>query len=795
MSARCFAVLIFVRTCVVLTILLSSAERGGAQSATFAGTAQHTSQYSSPAQHLSRVRWRSPIDLRSTSALSHYGAPLVTPSNTVITAVLTASNSFEIKAFEGETGTQKYTLTTDYILPNHSWVPVYQAVLAEGPFGTRLYYAGAGGTVYYVDDPDGNNPSIPVQQCFYTELGNYLTNLTGFTNTVFINTPITASTNGVIYFGFRIQGTAHAPLSTNQSGFARIDPYGNSTYVLAATAANDPQIGRDSHNCAPALSHDGSTLYVVVKSFTTSSYAYLLGLDSGTLATKYSVQLKDPRNGNFATVSENATSSPMVGPDGDVYFGVLANPNNGSRGFLLHFNADLGLEKTPSGFGWDYTPAVVPSSMVPSYSGTSSYLLFSKYNNYAGNADGDGVNRIALLDPNATQIDPHPTASGLVEMREVMTASGCTPDSNHLSGTYPYAVREWCINSAAVNPSTQSIFAPSEDGRLYRWDLSANALTETITLGQGIFTPYVPTVIGPDGAVYTINNRTLFSVGNLTNVAIGIYSSAPDLTSVVAGQPVTFTAVVTNLDNSPLQPSGTVTFQDLTYEGIMATNITLAADVALTNGLASVTTSNLSAGSNFLGNHFITATYSGDAEYSEGSATLVQKIHASATRTTLASFPGPPGSNTVVCTAIVAAELSNELQPTGLVSFWNGPDFLAQIPLNSEGTASMTNSFQIGSSAISARYVSDTVFASSTSSLIGSPAYLTVLMNSNGAVQLSFTNVIGAPFSVIGSTDILLPSSNWTPLGAAIEISPGQFQYTDPETTNAAQQFYRVRSP
>jgi hypothetical protein len=72
----------------------------------------------------------------------------------------------------------------------------------------------------------------------YTALTNYSTNIAGFTNTIFINTPITIGTNGVIYFGFRIRGIA-APLSTNQSGFARIDPDGQAVYVLAAAAAND----------------------------------------------------------------------------------------------------------------------------------------------------------------------------------------------------------------------------------------------------------------------------------------------------------------------------------------------------------------------------------------------------------------------------------------------------------------------------------------------------------------------------------------------------------------------------
>jgi len=48
---------------------------------------------------------------------------------------------------------------------------------------------------------------------------------------------------------------------------------------------------------------------------------------------------------------------------------------------------------------------------------------------------------------------------------------------------------------------------------------------------------------------------------------------------------------------------------------------------------------------------------------------------------------------------------------------------------------------------------------------------------------------------VLATTNVSLPSSNWTALGGVTEISPGQFQFTDPHAANFGQRFYRLRSP
>jgi hypothetical protein len=680
----------------------------------FAGNAQHTALYQPAVPNLNRIRWSATIDFNNSGGAAHYGAPLVTAANTVLAPVKIAGDAFRVDAFDGATGTAKYSLPTDYILPTHNWIPVYNPCLTSGLFGTRLYYAGAGGTVYHIDNPDSAAHGPPVQEAFYTTLVGYQANAAAYNASIFINTPLTADSNGNVFFGFRVQGTAPAPLNTTESGFARIDANGNGTYILAsAAAAADPNanINRDSHNSAPALSNDEATVYVVAKSSTTTT-SYLLGLDSTTLAPKYRVSLKDPRNSNSnpASVTDNSTASPMVAPDNDVYFGILENPGGGFRGWLLRFNSDLTTQKVSGGFGWDYTPAIVPATMVPSYHGSSSYLLFCKYNNYAF-SDGNGINRVALLDPNSTQLDPHSSAPAFPEMREVLTLIGPTPDPDNYGATFPYAVREWCINTAAVNPATNSIFFPNEDGRLYRWNVATNGFAQAVTLTSGIGEPYVPNLIGPDGTVYTLNGGTMFALGPLAGVDLALVSSAPDVRTVVTGQSITFTATVSNPAPGPT-PTGSVTFEDFTYQDVTPVTTPLGTVPLDTNGQASVTVSTLAAGNGYLGNHLITATYNGD--FPAGSARLMEKVHAFASSTMLTSSPNPstPGQS-VTFTATVAG---GPPTPTGMVTFEEGSTVLAQVPLNGGSASFAISSLTLGDHTVTATYQSDTLFALSSNS-------------------------------------------------------------------------------
>jgi hypothetical protein len=262
-------------------------------------------------------------------------------------------------------------------------------------------------------------------------------------------------------------------------------------------------------NCAPALSNDHRTLYVAV-SFGNYSGGYLTALDSRTLAPVSKVRLKDVLTpANDARLLDDGTATPTVGPDGDVYFGVFENSwgSNHYRGWLRHYDATLTQSKPSGAFGWDITASIVPVSLVPSYHGTSSYLLLSKYNDYAG-IGGTGVNKVAILDPNDTMTD---ASTGAVVMKEILIIAGPTPDSE-----YPGvlgAVREWCVNTVAVDPVNKCACVHSEDGKIYRWDFATNTFTRELTLTAGIGEAYTPSVIGVDGTVYVIANAILFAVG------------------------------------------------------------------------------------------------------------------------------------------------------------------------------------------------------------------------------------------------------------------------------------------
>ncbi|MBI3838961.1 MAG: hypothetical protein HY288_13650 [Planctomycetia bacterium] len=452
----------------------------------FARDAQHSGQSLVAAQSLDVIHWETPVDsapeYSGGDLFIHYGSPLVTSANTVIVPEKNeALGGFDLKAVDGATGALKWTQTEgeQFVPPPHDWTPSYSPALAALPGGVRLYFPGPDGTVFYRDSPDGTGAVTPGQIAFYND------NPAAYGN-VEISSPLTADSQGNLYFTYRVSGSNPGNL---QGGIVRIG---------ADDSVQFADVGTPAMDSAPALNGDGTKLYVAVNGF-------LVEYNAATLTPMAQVQL--------GLVHIDSSASPTVGPDGDVFFGVLS-PFDHDRGSLEHFSADLSQAYTPGSFGWDDTVSIVPASMIPSYSGPSSYLLMTKYNDYAG-VGGTGINKIAIIDPRTDQID---AVTGRLAMATVLSIAGVTPDREFPNK--PDSVREWCINNAVVDPSTHSIFANSEDGWLYRWDPTTNTFSQKIQLTSGVGEAYTPTVIGADGTVFAINNAILFAVGQRPAISI-----------------------------------------------------------------------------------------------------------------------------------------------------------------------------------------------------------------------------------------------------------------------------------
>lgn len=454
-----------------------------------------------------------PVDLSPAydgSILStHYGSPVITKANTILVPVKVGiSDGFRVEARNGATGALIYSQDSDYtVATGSSWLPSYGPAL---DLQNQLYMPAAGGTVLVRKNAD--TPGIGPTRVVFFGPDNYTAQRNVYDSYVKISTPITVDGKDNAWFGFRTYGQAEDETPIGQprllSGIAKVDSKGIGVWKSVKAITGDPDAMRIQLQCAPAVTADSSLVYFAVQ--LRYGGGYLVAIDANTLETKYRARLFDPQTGNDAIVTNQSSASPTIGPDGDVYFGILSNPQEGhnKRGYMLHFDKTLATLKICGSFGWDSTASLLPTAGLPGYKGPSSYLLVTKYNNYAG--FGDGINRVALLDPNVPMQD---SIASINVMNEVETMPGVLQDPTWASPDYPNAVYEWCVNAAAVDPASHSVLINSEDGRLYRWDLLQNRITEGVLLEGPRGQAYTPVIVGPTGISYAINDGKLFAVG------------------------------------------------------------------------------------------------------------------------------------------------------------------------------------------------------------------------------------------------------------------------------------------
>ena len=476
----------------------------------FASDPQHSALAAIASQDLNRIAWSTPIDLAPAytpngDLLVHYGSPVITSHNTVVVPVKTGrAGGFRLEARSGTNGGLIWWANSDYVLPPSRWVPSYNVALTTG---NRLFAPAIGGKLLVKDDADASGGTLRTLVFYGADAYNSAP--ATFDATVFVNTPITVDTQGNVVLRL-LRRRRESARAGERRRARRGRRHGPVARRERRRRRPDGRQGRDEQR-AGTLARRGDALRRRQRQARLRAPCRAATCSPSTAAASRSrarALLRDPSTGTPARVSDDGTASPTVGPDGDVYFGVL-EANFGSHN-APRLAAPLQRRRwrrprCRAASAGTTPPRSCRRRLVPSYTGGSSYLLMIKYNNYAGIGTGDGANRIAIVDPRASQVDP---ISGLPIMKEVLTILGPTFESG-TSGP----VREWCINTAAVDPLTRSVLVNSEDGVLYRWDLTTNRLSQKIRLTAGLGEAYTPTAIGADGAVYAINDSVLFAVG------------------------------------------------------------------------------------------------------------------------------------------------------------------------------------------------------------------------------------------------------------------------------------------
>jgi uncharacterized repeat protein (TIGR03803 family) len=219
-------------------------------------------------------------------------------------------------------------------------------------------------------------------------------------------------------------------------------------------------------------------------------------------------------------------------------------------------------------------------------------------------------------------------------------------------------------------------------------------------------------VQGQDGNFYgstadggTNNDGTIF--------ALNICSAGPKLCSSTAvsstanpsfyAGSLSFTATVTPASGSGT-PTGSVQFQD---------GSTVLGSSSLSSGVATFTTAGLS-----VGQHSISAVYSGDSNFNSSTGSLSQSIIQVSTSTAVTSNLNPAVYGQLVTFVATATTSTGGGTPTGSMVFKDGATTLGTVTM-SGGSASFTTVYQLvaGTHAITATYSGDANCLTSVGSL------------------------------------------------------------------------------
>jgi outer membrane protein assembly factor BamB len=417
--------------------------------------------------------------------------------------------------------------------------PVFHAALGDGV----VYMPGAGGTVLEVDRESG---------AILRRLGLFAPSVDP---SIYVTSPIVVGDDGTLYYN-ALKPQAANPWGSDHAGawLVKIAPDGTASRVsYSALVAGEPapnaqctfEFGagdlpwppspsavapsttcgtlRAGINLAPAVDANG-VVYTVAKTHLNARWGWLIAVNPD-LTPKWTASLRNrfddgcnvllPPNGQpggcrfgavtgvdpadnqrgSGSVNDNSTASPIVAPDGSIYYGTFTRYNH-SQGHMVRFSAD-GQFLASYPFGWDVTPAV--------WAHDGTFSIVTKENRYAGVGTYCG----------SPQWCPPARIPGDDEGYYITQLSAELEVQWKFRSAsapgFPFGF-EWCVNALAVD-SRGVVYVNSEDGHLYAID-QGGTMRERIFLQLALGAAYTPLSLGTDGKIYTQNAGRLFAVGS-----------------------------------------------------------------------------------------------------------------------------------------------------------------------------------------------------------------------------------------------------------------------------------------
>jgi hypothetical protein len=221
-------------------------------------------------------------------------------------------------------------------------------------------------------------------------------------------------------------------------------------------------------------------------------------------------------------INDAGTSSPLVLPDGNIYFGAWGRYNV-SRGHAFKLSGSNGAVLATYDFGWDDTQAVFQ------HDGTYSIVMKDNHYDeeegfYCNQNPAFPVSEIVCAFTGIpagpfyiTQVNPSLQPEWKFQSTETQACHRnpdgsvtCVNDGRHPNGF------EWCINAPAID-GAGNVYVESEDGNVYVLDQGHSGVFTTpkfkLFTNLAIGAAYTPFSIDLMGRLYAQNNGHLFAMG------------------------------------------------------------------------------------------------------------------------------------------------------------------------------------------------------------------------------------------------------------------------------------------